>query len=55
LGVGQLELALFLLGQRGSLVGVVLATSEHAPEQHGEFAGGPTIALSCPRRPRLRS
>jgi hypothetical protein len=37
---GQLKLPQLLLGQRGSLVGVVLAAGEHAPEQHRELAGG---------------
>jgi len=37
---GQLELTWFLFGQRGSLVGVVLAVGEHAPEQDRELAGG---------------
>lgn len=45
---GQLELALLFLGQRGALVGVVLATGEHAPEHDDEFAGGRDDRFAVP-------
>src|SRR4051794_5862693 len=45
---GDLQAAELLLGQRGLLVGVVLATGQHAPEQDRELAGGRDDRLAVP-------
>ena len=45
---GDLQPAQLLLGQRGLLVGVVLAAGEHAPEQDRELARGRDDRLAVP-------